>query len=139
VEDGRHVVCGSEVASAGGCQQVAKWVFTGFGRKVEQVGSHGRPGGFGGEAGDVVVGYVELCDGLRSDELFGCQVEAVGVALDRLEKPGRWIVELAQHSAGGDGRFVAGEDRCRVSVGVRGEVVSGLITLCGSPSPTTWR
>jgi hypothetical protein len=37
-------------------------------------------------------------------------VEAVGVALDRLEKPGRWVVEFAQQGAGGDGRFVGGED-----------------------------
>jgi len=28
----------------------------------------------------------------------------------RLEKPGRWVVELAQQGAGGDGGFVAGED-----------------------------
>ena len=110
VEDGGHVACGSEVASAGGCQQVAEWVLTGFGREGEQVGSQGRPGGFGGESGDVLVGLVELCDGLGSDELFGCDVEAVGVALDRLEEPGRWVVELAQQGAGGDGRFVAGED-----------------------------
>jgi hypothetical protein len=53
---------------------------------------------------------VELCDGLGSEELFGCDVEAVGVALDRLGKPGRWIVELPQHCAGGERRFVAGED-----------------------------
>ena len=37
-------------------------------------------------------------------------MEAVGVALDRLEKPGRWVVELAQHGAGGDRRFIADED-----------------------------
>ena len=84
--------------------------FTGFGREGEQVGPQGRPGGFSGESGEVLVGLVELCDGLGSDELFGCDVEAVGVALDRLEKPGRWVVELAQHGAGGDRRFVAGED-----------------------------
>jgi len=59
---------------------------------------------------DVLVGLVELCDDLRSDELFGCDVEAVGVALDRLEQPGRWIVELAQQSIGRDGRFIAGQD-----------------------------
>ena len=45
-----------------------------------------------------------------SDELFGCDVETVGVALHRLEEPGRWVVELAQHGAGGERRFVAGED-----------------------------
>ena len=38
---------------AGGCQQVAEWVLTGFGREGEQVGSQGRPGGFVGESGDV--------------------------------------------------------------------------------------
>ena len=95
---------------AGGCQHVAEWVLPGFGREGEQVGPQGRPGGFGGESGDVLVGLVELCDRLGSDELFGCDVEAVGVALDRLEEPGRWVVELAQQGAGGDGRFIAGED-----------------------------
>ena len=45
-EDGGHVACGSEVATGGGCQQVAEWVLTGFGREVEQVCPQGRPGGF---------------------------------------------------------------------------------------------
>jgi hypothetical protein len=82
VEDCGHVAGRAEVASGGGCQHVAEWVFTGFGREAEQVGSQGWPGGFGGESGDVLVGLVELCDGLGSDKLFGCDVEAVGVALD---------------------------------------------------------
>ena len=85
-------------------------MFTGFGGEGEQVGSKGWPGGFSGESGNVVVGLVELCDGLGSDELFGGDVEAVGVALDRLEEPGPWVVELAQQGAGGDGRFIAGDD-----------------------------
>jgi hypothetical protein len=29
VEDGGHVACGSEVASAGGCLQMAEWVLPG--------------------------------------------------------------------------------------------------------------
>ena len=110
VEDGRHVACGSEIASAGGYQQVSERVFSGFGRKGDQVGSQRWPGGFSCESGDVLVGLVELCDRPGSDKLFGCEVEAVGVALDRLEKPGRWIVELAQHGAGGDRRLIAGKD-----------------------------
>jgi hypothetical protein len=57
-----------------------------------------------------LVGSVELGDGLRSEELFGCRVEAVGVALDRLEEPGRWVVELPEPGAGGERRFVAGDD-----------------------------
>ena len=95
VEDCRHVGCGSEVAPAGGCQQVAEWVLTSFGGEGEQVGSEGWPVGFSGESGEVLVGSVELCDGLGSEELFGCDVEAVGVALDRLEEPGGRVVELA--------------------------------------------
>jgi hypothetical protein len=110
VQDGGHVARGSEIASAGGCQQVAERVLSSFGREGEQVGAEGWPGGFSGESGDVLVGLVELCDGPGSEELSGCHVEAVGVALDRLEKPGRWIVELPQHGASGHGRLIAGED-----------------------------
>jgi hypothetical protein len=95
VEDGGHVACGSEVATGGRCQQVAEWVLTSFGREVEQVCPQGRPGGFSGESGDVPVGLVELRHGLGSDELFGCDLEAVGVALDRFEEPVLWVVELA--------------------------------------------
>jgi hypothetical protein len=51
--------------------------------------------------GDELVGLVELCDALRPDELLGCHVETVGVALDRLKQLGRWVVELPQHGAGG--------------------------------------
>src|SRR4029453_15048606 len=111
VEDGGHVAGSAEVASAGGrCQQVAEWMLLGFGREGEQVCPQGRPGGFSGESREVQIGMVKLRHGLGSDELFGCDVEAVGVALNRLEEPGRWIVELAQHGAGGDGRLIAGDD-----------------------------
>jgi hypothetical protein len=51
VEDGGHVACRVEFASAGGRQQVAEWVLSSFGREVEQVGSQGWPGGFSGEFG----------------------------------------------------------------------------------------
>ena len=71
VQDGRHITCCSQVASAGGCQQVAERVRSGFGGEVEQAGSEGWPGWFSGESGDVVVGLVELCHGLGSEELFG--------------------------------------------------------------------
>ena len=67
VEDGGHVAGGVEVASAGGCQQVAEWVLSSFGREGEQVCPQGWPGGFSGEPGDVLVGLVELCDGLGSE------------------------------------------------------------------------
>jgi hypothetical protein len=35
VEDGGHVACGFEVASAGGGQQVAEWMLSGFGGEGE--------------------------------------------------------------------------------------------------------
>ena len=110
LEDGRHVVCGSEVAFAGGCQQLAEWMFTGFSCLGDQVGSQRGPGGFGGESREVLVGLVELCGALGSDELLSRDLEAVDVALNSLEKPDRWIVELVQQSAGRERRFIAGQD-----------------------------
>jgi hypothetical protein len=74
VEDGRHVVCGSKVASAGSSQHMAQRMLSGFGGEGEQVGSQGRPSRFSGKSGNVLVGFVELCDGLGSEELFGCDV-----------------------------------------------------------------
>jgi hypothetical protein len=127
-----------EVATAGGCQQMAQRVLTGLRRQVEEVCPQGWPGGFVGESGDVLVDLVELCDGLWPVELFCCDVEAVGVALNRLGKPGRWVVQLPQRGAGGDRCFVAGENLLeRLGRCVRGETVSGRMSVWGSPSPTT--
>ncbi len=101
-------VCSSRPAAAvsrwrSGCSPVSAARASRCARRVGQAGSVVSPGMY-------LVGSVELCHGLGSEELFGCDVEAVGVALDRLEKPGRWVVELAQQGAGGDRRFIAGED-----------------------------
>jgi hypothetical protein len=101
---------------------VTERVLSGFGGEGEQVRSQGWPGGFSSESGDVLVGLVELGDGPGSDELFGCDVEGVGVALDRLKEPGRSVVELAQHGAGGDRHVIAVEDllpASRSACGVR--------------------
>src|SRR4029450_2864086 len=57
VEHGRYITCGSEGAIGGDCLQVAERVLAGFGRQVEEVCSQGWPGGFGGESGNVVVGW----------------------------------------------------------------------------------
>ena len=100
-------------------------------------GPEGRPGGFSGESGDVLVGLVELCDGLWSEQLFGCDVEAVGVALDRLEQPGRWVVSSRSKVLAETGASSRARICCSVSVGVRGAMVSGRMRVWGSPSPTT--
>ena len=55
VEDGGHIACGFEVAPGGGCQHEAEWVLSSFGRQGDQVGPQGRPGGFSGESGEVLV------------------------------------------------------------------------------------
>jgi hypothetical protein len=94
-----------------------------------------------------LVGLVELRDALGSDKLFGCHVETVGVALDRLEKPDRWIVEVAQQGAGRDGRFIAAEDllqrlgRCAREDGVGSDEAVGVavaddlkVEVVGGPS-----
>jgi len=64
---------------------VEQRVLSGLGRQRDQVCSKGRPGRLTAEPRNDLVGPVELRHGLRSDELLGCDVEAVGVALDRLE------------------------------------------------------
>jgi hypothetical protein len=139
VEDGGHVACGLEVASAGGCQHVAEWMFTGFGREDEKVGSEGWPSRFVGESGEVLVGLVKLCDGLGSDELFGCDVEAVGVALDGLESRAAASLNSRSKVQAETGASSRAMICCSVSVGVRGVTVSGRMMLWGSPSPTTCR
>jgi hypothetical protein len=63
VEDGRHVACGREIATAGGCQQVAERMLAGFGREGEQVSPERRPGGFVGEAVHVLVDAVKFGQG----------------------------------------------------------------------------
>ena len=100
VEDGGHVACGFEVASAAGCQHVAEWVLSSFGREGEQVGSQGRPGGFVGEPGDVPVGLVELRDGLGSNELLEIIKKPKTEAARRTIALPMWLVpELEQHFA----------------------------------------
>jgi hypothetical protein len=89
VQDGGHIARSSEVTSARRRLQVEEWVLSSFGREGEQVGPRGRPSRLVGEPGDEPVDSVELRDGLGSEMQFGCDVEAVGVALDRLEQPGR--------------------------------------------------
>jgi hypothetical protein len=85
-------------------------MLSGLGREGEQMGTQGWPSRLVGEPGDVLVGLVEFRHGLGSEELFGCDVETVGVALHGIEEPGRWIVELAHHSASGDRCFIARND-----------------------------
>ncbi|MET0711473.1 MAG: hypothetical protein ABWZ30_03080, partial [Jiangellaceae bacterium] len=77
------------------------------------MGSQGWPCGFGGEAGDVLVGLVELCDGRWSDELFGGEVEGVGVALDGVVRAGGGVVEFTQLC----GAEVAVSSRARICCG----------------------
>ena len=54
-------------------------------------------------------------------------------------EPHRRVMKLTQQGGGGDGRVVAGEDLLQGLGRSWGATVSGRITVCGSPSLTTWR
>jgi hypothetical protein len=85
VEDRGHVDDGGQIAAARGFFEVAVGMVAGFGGKSDQMSSEGGPGGFGRQARDVLVNVVAVGDGLRSDGLFGGEVEAVGVTLNGIE------------------------------------------------------
>lgn len=111
VEDGRHVACGSEIATGGRCVQVEEWVLTGLSRQREQVCPQRRPGRLVGEFGDDLVGSgVEHLNELGSDELLGREMERVGVTPDGVKQPGSRVAQFPQHGGGGDGRFIPGDD-----------------------------
>jgi hypothetical protein len=80
---------------------VQEWVLTGFSRQREQVCSEGRPGRLAGEFRNDLVGLaVERVNDLGSDELLGCHLEPVGVALNGPEQPGSRVAEFSQQCAG---------------------------------------
>lgn len=139
VKDGGHVASAGEVAAKSSIVEMTERVLARFGGEVEEVGSQGGPRRFAGEAGDVAVDPVELGNNLRSEELFGGGVEAVGVALDSVEQPGSRVMEFAQGGRGGGRRIVACQDLLQGLGRSLGATASGRIILWGSPSPTTWR
>src|SRR4029453_14949170 len=67
------------------------------------VTSRRGPGRLVGEPGHELGGSVERRHGLGSEELFGHDMEPVGVALDRLVEPRRRVLKLTQQGGGGDG------------------------------------
>jgi hypothetical protein len=117
-----------------------EWMLAGFSRQREQVCSKGRPRRLAGEVGDDLVGLaVEHLNDLRSNEVLGRPLEAVGVALHCRVEPGSRVGEFSQQCRGGGGVSSRARICCKVSVGVRAATVSGRMMLCGSPSPTTCR
>jgi hypothetical protein len=83
VEHGRHVAGGVEFPSCGRSPQEEEWVRIGFNRQREEMCSEGRPRRLASDFSDDLVGLaVEHLTDLRSNEVLGCDVEAVGVALD---------------------------------------------------------
>jgi hypothetical protein len=139
VQHGGHVCCGVEFATGGRYVQVEEWVLTGLGRQGEQV-----PAGSARTADcevrhDLVDSGVERVNDLGSDEVLGGHQEAVGVALHRLESRAAGVLSSRSTVLAETGASSRPMICCSVSVGVRGEMVSGRITVWGSPSPTTCR
>ena len=60
---------------------------------------------------DLVGSAVERVNDLKSDELLGCHLEPVGVALDGVDRPRGWVAELAQGGGGVGGSPQAGSVR----------------------------
>ena len=111
VEDGGHVSGGAEVPAECGLVEVHQGMVAGFGGEGDQVGAQGRPGRLVGDAGHELVGAaVERIHDAGSDELFGGDVQPVGVALHRLMQPDRGVAELPELGGGGGGGVVAGQD-----------------------------
>jgi hypothetical protein len=91
--------------------EVEEWMLTGFGRQREQACSEGWPRRLVREFRDDVVGLaVERVNDLWSDELLGCHLEAVGVALDGVEQLRGWVAEPAEECCGRGRGVVAGQD-----------------------------
>ena len=102
--------------------------------------SERRPGRFAGEFGDDLVGSaIEHLNELGTNQLLGRDMEPVGVALDGVVEPGSRSLSSRSTALAETGASSRARICCSVSVGVRGEIVSGRMRMCGSPSPTTWR
>ena len=77
----------------------------------DQIGTQSRPGRFIGDPGDDLVGLVvERVHDPGSDNLFGGDVQTVGVALHGLVEPDGGVTELPELGGGRGGCVVVGED-----------------------------
>ena len=120
--------------------EVDEWVFTGFGRQRKQVCSEDWPRRLAGEFRDDVVGLaIEYLSTLGPNQLLGRDMEPVGVALNGLEQLGSGSLSSRSNVLAEVGASSRPRICLRISVGVRGATVSGRMSVCGSPSPTTCR
>jgi hypothetical protein len=72
--------------------EVDEWVLTGFSRQREQVCSEGWPRRLARDfRNELVRSAVERVNDLGYDELLGCHLEPIGVALDGLEQRGATV------------------------------------------------
>jgi len=111
VEDGGHVSGGAEVPAEGGLVEVGQGMLAGVRSEGDQIGPQGWPGRFVGDPRHNLIGpEVECRDGARSDDVFGGDVQPVGVALHGLVEPGRGVAEFSELGGGGGGGLVAGQD-----------------------------
>ncbi len=115
-------------------------MLTGVCRQCEEMCSECGPRRLAGDAGDDLVGLaVECFNDPGAEEVLGRDVEPVGVALDGVEQSDSSVVQFRRSLVAEVGVSSRSRICCRVSVGVRGAMVSGRMMLCGSPLPTTWR
>ena len=100
--------------------------------------AQGRPGRLLGEPVEQRVGaVVEVGDQLSAGDVFGGDVEGVEVAGGGGAEPDGGVLLLALRGGGGCGAASRARICSSSSVAVRGWTLSGWMTVCGSPSPTT--
>ena len=101
VEDGGHVAGGAEVPPECGLVEVDQGMLAGLRGQGDEVGTQGWPGRLVGDAGhDLVGSAVERLHDAGSDDVFGGDVQPVGVALDRLVEPDRGVAEFPELGGG---------------------------------------
>ena len=111
MEDGGLVAGGVQLAGGGGGVEGEEGVDPVGGGDQQQQRSERGPRRFVRQAGHDLVGeHVEPLHRLRAQDLFGGDVQAVGVAEGRVPQPNGGVREVAEGGGGGGGGVVAGED-----------------------------
>jgi hypothetical protein len=101
VQDGGDVFSRAEIPPECGFMEVDERVFAGLCCQGDEVGSQGRPGGFLGDVRyDLIGSAVERIHNCGSDDSFSGGLQAIGVALDRINQPGRRVAKSAEKRRG---------------------------------------
>jgi hypothetical protein len=101
VQDGSHIFSRAEIPPECGFIEVNERMFAGLCGQSDEVGSQGRPPRFVGDVRyDLLGSAIERLHNCGPDDLLSGGVQAIGVALDRITQPGRWVAKSAEERRG---------------------------------------